>query len=486
MHRITSASRAGRGALAAVAVWLFAGAVLAADRPNVVLFFIDTLRADRVHAYGNPRPTTPNLDALAARGTLFEQAIAQSSWSLPSYSSVFTSLYPPAHNTNETLQMLDPALPRVAGIFRAFGYDTAAFVGGGHLSAIFGMDVGFAKYEDKPHYGSFFHTVPKALSWLESRSEGPSPASTRPFFLMVQGYDVHLPYQAPLGFSELYDPGYRGIVHDLDILRFENAKRISGNVYHYAARTAPGEPPVAEMDVNEDDSVPLDARAAAAPLSARDRAHIVAHYDGALTYADLWLGVFLAALQKRGLLEATLVVVAGDHGEALGEKGVFQHRWDLYDSQLHVPLVVAGPGVSAGRRVRSIVELVDLAPTLLELAGIPRHQGHQGVSLAAFLRPGAAPPELPERTAFSALANAMSARTARWHLVRYADGREELYDLQADPTEQRNVAKEQPRVKEQLESRLLDWYERCRREPAALAAPLSEPDREMFRRSGYW
>jgi arylsulfatase A-like enzyme len=455
-------------------------------RPNVVMFFIDTLRADHVHCYGYERETSPSLDALAARGTLFQNAIAQSSWSLPSYASMFTSLYSSAHHVDEKNQKLAPSLKTLASIFSANGYATAAFVGGSHLSAIFGLDAGFDLYSDRPHFGSLFHTVPPALQWLKEHQR-------KPFFLMVQGYDAHIPYQVPLGFGEMWDPGYQGLIHDLDVLKFKNVHRIADGVFYYPTTTGNGKPmPEApESTDSMEPVVPVSAPIASVALAAKDHRHIVAHYDGAVSYADTWLGYFLERLKAQGLADNTVVLVAGDHGEALGEQGYYRHRWDLYESQIHVPLVFAGPGIAAGRQIPDVVELVDLAPTLLALCGLPPYHAHQGRRLNQYLAPGQEPPRDPSRVAISTLSNCLSARTERWHLLHWSDNTllesRGLYDLTTDPTEQHNLARQQPAVLQQLESALKDWKERTfRPAPETGKATLTAEEQEMFREGGYW
>jgi arylsulfatase A-like enzyme len=456
-------------------------------RPNVVVVFIDTLRADHVHCLGYERETTPSFDSVAAGGTLFETAIAPSSWSLPCYASIFSSLYPPAHGVDELRQYFDKSFLTLPKILGTYGYDTAGFVGGGHLSRIFGLDNGFELYLDQPHFGSFYHTVPEALKWIDRPRDGP-------FFALIQGYDLHAPYQPPLGFAELYDPDYRGPIHDLKVLTSEVLLNITNNVLRRSRPDAAPERLAAAGTRTATDSfssapldVATDARLEHLPLTEADRRHLVAHYDGALTYADSWLGVLVEELRVRSLLENTLLVVAGDHGESLGEHGYYGHRVDLYDEQLRVPLLFSGPGIEASRRVTQVVELVDLAPTLLDLCSIPPCREFQGRSLAAAVRKGSAPPPIDEnRAAFSSLNNRLSVRTSRWHLIHFSTGKTQLFDLAADPTEQTDVGERHPELTRGLLGRALDWYERYRREPRGTGVTLTPDEKAMFKQRGYW
>jgi arylsulfatase A-like enzyme len=495
----------------------------AARPPSVVFFFIDTLRADHVHCLGYDRPTTPQLDDLARRGTLFAQAIAQANESHSSYATVFTSLYPPSHGVLDGALALNPRLQTLAGILQKHGYRTGGFVGGGQLPPESGLGNGFERYWSTPHPGSLMRTVPEALRWLNEQPAGD------PFFLFVQGYDAHGPYSPPLGFGELYDPGYSGIVHQPGFLTLQVLQRVTGNTlgpqvlleYERTPFGSPGHsgrrrtllppalpgatvasPPTGSTTLSTPrwrfDGTPgpagLPARLPAVRtcLTTADVAHLVAHYDGAITYADMWLGIFLDSLRARRRLENTVVVVAGDHGESLGEHGRFGHGFAMYESILHVPLVVSGPGVASHRVVTDVVGLVDLAPTVLELAGIPPLHTHQGRSLAPYLASTAPPPCDPGRVAFSYGADRYSIRTARHHLFftllprtgRTYDLR--LHDLVADPDEHRNLAAEEPALVEQLFSRVKDWQEQT--VPTELAVPsgLNPSLKQRLRLFGYW
>ena len=468
----------GLGLLLGLAGTPAAAAGPSAARPNVVLFYIDTFRADHAHCYGYRRETTPSLDSLAARGTLFETHIAASSWSLPCYGSIFTSLPPPTHGASDLHAVIDRSFTTLAGVMAANGYATAAFVGGAQLTHIFGMDNGFQTYEDEPNFASLFDKVPAALAWLDRHGR------EKPFLLMVQGYDAHQPYDVPLGFADVYDQGYQGLVHDQSLLCYENIPKIAGNVFR-SSGTTPNSPTGVTL--------PAAARSAprsawvSAPLSAADRAHMACHYDGALTYADTWLGYFLEEFEARGFAKNTIVLFGGDHGEGLGEHGYYHHRFDLYDSMIHVPLVIAGPGVAAGRRVKDLVEQVDLAPTILELCSLAPCRAFQGRSLAPYL--SSTPPvpaEGPERIGFSSLTTSVSARTSRWHYIRETPGKRFLYDLVSDPDEQTNLLETQPKVVDWLDGQLTDWLERTYRKPTNAAEQGDASFREILRQGGYW
>lgn len=495
---------------------------------NVILICVDTLRADRLHCYGHSRATSPWIDRLAAGGVLFEQAIAQANWSFPSYSSLFTSLYPPSLRARKSATG-SPAgqgggSRSLAEIFKACGYATAGFVSGGCLSPGLGFAAGFDTYDSTPFMGSFSHTVPAAIDWLARSGE-------QPFFLVVHGYDVHGPYLPPLGFGEMFDPGYRGLVHQPGFLQPRLLVRLHDGAYEPADQIAfspsveldsltparrravlppfdpsnrwrPGptgpalSPAASELAIPPGaveigpGGLPFETPTLVRRPGKEDVEHLRAHYDGALTYADTWLGVLFQSLEASGTASRTVLVLLGDHGEDLGEHGRFDHGVELHDNLLHVPLVVSGPGLARGRRVARVVELLDVAPTLLDLCGLPPAHWHRGRSLSGLLREEepVPPPAGPEPAAFSFDTGQASLRTARWHLIRKAGTppSEQLFDLASDPFESKDVSKDNPDEVSELRGRLLDLAEESMARERPDPASLSEEERSFMGVMGYW
>lgn len=538
MPRSTQPPRRLRAAglpLALAILWLAAGpgSGLAAEAatarpPNVVLFFIDTLRADRVHHLGQPRQTTPSLDRVAAGGASFRRAFSQATWSLPSYSSIFTSRYPPSTGVLSAADRLPGESPTLAEIFSACGYKTAAFTCGGHLAPGHGLERGFGIYRNRTFEVSLATTVPEATDWLGGAASGP-------FFMLIHGLDAHAPYSPPLGFAELYEPAYRGPVHLPGFLRPEVLVDLEDNCFdpelvmgtregpgletlspgmvealvpppdpHEAQASPPSAPRPWTTSLWLGDAPPPGPGAAGElglpyrlpprriPLSRADVEHLRAHYDGAVTYADTWLGLFVEALERAGVRERTLLVVAGDHGEELGEHGRFGHGGQVHDALLHVPLVIAGPGVARSRQVSQVVELVDVAPTLLELCGLPRSRTFQGRSQVPWLRPGEPPAPDESRAAFAAEVQVLSVRTSRWHLIRpIAEGRvppaaAELYEPERDPAELRDLSGQFPEEARLLGSRLTDWLEALPEPPPTAGSSPGERERRARALFGYW
>lgn len=328
-----------------------------AERPrNLLLVSLDTLRADHVSAYGHPRPTTPHLDRLAARGILFENAYSHAPHTAPSHMSLFTSLYPGEHGVRNFEDgggvRLDERVPTLAQLLQRAGYRTRAVVSGGNVAASLGFDRGFARYDERPSAARWVFDA--ALDTLRELA-----AHDAPFFLFVHTYEIHDPYVAPAAFRKLFtDPDYRGSVTGSPE---ELARRAPGG--DYASRHRAFWQAV-------DRQSPADLR------------QLVALYDAGIRVADHHLGRLLRELAALGLEEETAVVVLSDHGEEFGEHGGFIHQ-QVYDEVLRVPLVLRLPGSDAppGRRVSARVRLIDVLPTVLGYLGVPAPAHLRGESL---------------------------------------------------------------------------------------------------------
>lgn len=353
--------------------------------PNVVLITVDTLRPDRLGAYGSQRALTPAIDALAARGTVFESAFTVAPVTLPAHATLLTGRLPARHGIrgNSFYALPETEIP-LAQVLRQQGYRTGAFVGAAVLDGRFGLNRGFDRYDDSVPAGApagliaerrAGTVVASAIEWLAD----PRP---QPFFLWVHLFDPHHPYEAP---------------------------------------------------------EPLGSQFAGAP------------YDAEVAYVDQEIGRLLRALTSRDLTRGTVIVLTSDHGESLGEHGEQTHGVFLYDATLRVPLIMAGPGLPEGKRVRGDpVSLADVMPTLLGLIDVqapPELDGHD-----LFTTP------LPRREFVYAetylprdFYNWSELHALRSSRMKFIDGPvPELYDLQIDPEELENQASGDPRAVEHL------------------------------------
>ena len=430
-------------ALGACSLWLLPGRAQTPQPPpppppqpeakvplNVIVVGFDTTRADHLGAYGYQRDTSPNVDRFASQGVLFERCYSQSNETLAAFASLLTSRLPSeiAPLTYEDFYITShiDTLQSVLGIY---GYETAAFVAGGNLHRNFGFDHAFDVYEDQWNFGSFFHTLPPALEWLDARQ------SEAPFFLFVQGYDAHATYVKPLYFENLFDPGYSGIADEIAYLPLAAENVWNGRYYQDVAPPSiwkTNSRDVHLLGIEIFSLLALQDERMGQPLSQQDLDHITAHYDGCIAHADLHFGLFMDGLRQRGLLDDSLIIVLGDHGEDLMEHGHYNHRISLHDASTHVPLILRFPDLQGhGQRVDATVQLLDVMPTVLDYLDLPAPAYARGRSLLPLLE-GAEPQPPWNPVAFSEGILPMASVRSREHrlvIEGYLAGGEEFQQL---------------------------------------------------------
>lgn len=373
--------------------------------PNVVLISIDTLRADHLGAYGYARATSPNVDALAREGALFENAVSPSSWTLPAHASLLTGVSPYVHGAVAPQNRIRDDVPTLAERLRERGYATEAFVNAPFLSSRYGFARGFDRFHEvRGTEASHHQGVLDAI-----RSE-----RRRPVFFFIHYMDVHTPYQPPPEYNR-----FASVTSQRDVLARQGIE--DGGMLKLLRAVADGE----------------------ATLTPGDRDVLVDLYDGEILAMDAKLGELVATIREH-LSRDTIIIVTSDHGEEFLEHGSLLHGRTLYEEVLHVPLVVAGPGVKPGLRVRSLATLADVPPTILEWANARAAPGMEGGSLAG-LAAGREPDELGGEVALHTLASDRSVelrgiRTAHTKAIHdLRNGRRERYDLRADPAEARSL-----------------------------------------------
>ncbi|GDX83684.1 hypothetical protein LBMAG42_54950 [Deltaproteobacteria bacterium] len=350
------------------------GPSIIAPSPNILLVSMDTVRYDHTSLDGG-RNTTPNLSKLAAEGASWSRAYAVGNESLYSHAALFTGRYPseiafPDYATYS----LPKTATTLASVLRAYGYRTGAFTGGGHVIAAFGFDNGFDTFEaasGATRFGSFFDSVPRAVTWMAE----PDP---RPWFAFVHGYDAHSPYVQRGPF--LHPWGTVGATPRVEAILADPlaVEKLRGSLY-FPDRTPTDFVHAVGRTVLSTDFYRMPAEPAPGErvetLTEAELQHIRDHYDSGLLYADFWLGELLSHVD----LTTTLVIVVADHGEDLLDHGYMNHRAGLWDSTLHVPLVVAGPffgpgGLYDGQH-DELVDLRRVMPTAMLAAGIGTPDG---------------------------------------------------------------------------------------------------------------
>jgi len=427
---------------------------------NLVLITIDCLRADHLGCLGYPKKITPNLDRLASTGTLFTQAISVSHGTPSSFISIFASAYPLMYKGRLWLTDYRTTL---AQLLKEHGYHTAGFHSNPYLSSCCGFSKGFETFHDSlPHrrregqprkanestrcitsarqrlykflrriYAGPAAEYPyckgedlnrKAIPWLHA-----NPSN---FFLWVHYMDAHEPYTLSSRFAYILKGGRVWEVHR-------------------KAHTAPGS------------------------LSPQEVNGLISLYDGGIRYADRMIGSLLRELQRSNTLADTFIIVTADHGQEFLEHEYYGHGLHLYDELIHVPLVITGPGLG-NKVIRQQVSIIDLAPTILDILHIEKPRAFLGKSLlplitAQDVRAGDSEAisegatdvkrEMEPKVRFDRSDRMLSLRTSKWKYI-YTEGKQhELYDLQSDPKETRNLIDAKPEIGAELRAKIVSHIE---------------------------
>jgi arylsulfatase A-like enzyme len=369
------------------------------------------------------------------------------------------------------VENLPPSATTLAEVLQMYDYQTAAFTGGFHISSIYGIDQGFDTYFDEMEYGRLKDVLPRARHWLSRRGD-------KKFFLFLHAYDTHAPYELPKKYQHLYEQDYDGILN-----KFEIDHTLGDNIKGYTLRVENGK---------------------TYQLSQRDIEHWIAQYDSAITYMDKQIGDFLNYLERLKLMDNTIVIFLGDHGEALLDHSYIlrSRHGDIYEEGIHVPLIIKLPRQLYAKSRKSVidtqVQLIDLMPTILEWLNIPTPHQVQGRSLVALIN-GTAPPDF-NKFVFSIGASGgwmpwrSCIRSQEWKLLQFRDGasseaRYELYHLPTDPREQNNLIDTQPEIARTLKERLKQWENKvvsAKRYEALLDRALGRQMKRRMRERGYW
>jgi arylsulfatase A-like enzyme len=435
---------------ATLIVLLSASVGRGADKPNVLFIAIDDLNDWIGCLQGHPQAQTPHMDRLAARGTLFTNAHCQSPLCNPSRASLLLGLRP----TTTGIYGLSPAPRQLPGLrdrvtlpqhFAAHGYRTFAtgkiFHGG--TGAGGGRQNAPPEFQVTAPFGGVGTRPPKKLIGPTPMGDNPlmdwgvwpldnddtgkgdyqvatwtaeqikSAPKDQPFFIAAGFFLPHVPCYATQKWFDLYPDDDSVLPKILETDR-EDTPRFSWYLHWKLP-----EPRLKWVKEN------------------KQWRNLVRSYLASTSFVDAQIGRLLDALAEAGVADNTIVVVWGDHGWHLGEKGITGKN-TLWDRGTRVPLIFAGPGVKSGQRCTQPAELLDIYPTLIELAGLPKRGDLEGLSLVPQLRNSATKRERPAITSHNQGNHGI--RSERWRYIRYADGSEELYDLQADPDEWHNLA----------------------------------------------
>ncbi|MGH9328938.1 MAG: sulfatase-like hydrolase/transferase [Vicinamibacterales bacterium] len=393
--------------------WIGNGGARRSDL-NLLVISLDTTRADRLRPYGFQEIETPALDRLAEEGVLFRQAATAAPLTLPAHTTIFTSRVPPAHGVRDNGGFfVDPSETTLAETLREQGFRTGAFVGAYVLDSKWGLDQGFETYFD----------------------------------------DFDLTKYRAISLGAIQRPGNEVVDKAIEWLNGVASQRFFGWVHLYDPHT-PYEPPE-----------PFRSRYPGRP------------YLGEIAFTDSQVGRLVDFLRERGLLDRTVVVVVGDHGESLDDHGEGSHGFFIYESVVRVPLIIRAPldGLR-GRQVADVVRTLDIAPTVAELLGVSKSRGAAGVSLVPLMT-GAAPELGLEAYSESTYplyhygwSDLRALRSGRFKLI--AAPRPELYDLEQDPGERANLFDERRQLADRMLARLAELEKRL----AKTERPKGEPE----------
>lgn len=482
----------------AATIIALAGCGPAQSPPNILLLSIDTLRADHLGCYGNDmwdRSPSPTLDRLASQGILFERCFAPRGQTVPSIASMLTGKYPISHSVRENHMLLSEKHITFIQRMKQNGYVTAGFAS--NLSMYLLPDKessgpswwarGLETFSDG-YGGNLWQETKGAdiedqwswdgriekqtLEWIDRHD----PKKGKPFFLWAHFYDTHKPYMPHESCPDFY-PDYEG----------------------------PLVPPVIEKNGRQKDRVTAyinEATRTNRPLPEKDHKRVLAWYDASLYGIDQRIDRILKALEEKGMLDNTWIFFTSDHGDELGDhNNYYYHGASIYDSVLWIPLIVKGPGTPIGQRRDSLVQNVDIAPTLLELAGVKVPSDMEGLSLLNVLREN---DESGKR----------EHAVAEWQdqIYSYSDGRfkyicnpngvcpvkppyikggcfpydfEELYDIIEDPLESRNILSGNEDVANGLKKKLWKWVGREGHERKMKREQANKEILELMKALGY-
>ena len=412
---------------------------VACSNCNVIIIGMDTVGASHISSFGYNRQTTPTVDQLAHNGFAFTQDISPASWTVPSFMSLFTDLYPTEHKvTNKysvfnptqqvvsNLDKLSPGTETLATQFKKLGYITGGFTGDAGVGAQFGYGDGFDTYYDATTFGSIATSSTKALSWLQANTN-------KKFFMFLHGYDAHGSFKSPDNIAQtgMFVP-----------------KNYTGPL----TGTVPEEAGLREQQLVQ----PLN-------LTPADYVFLNGIYDSKIRDEDTRIASFLSSIKQMGLDKNTVVVVLADHGEEWGEHGGVDHGQSLYDELVRVPLIFNIPGVKQHAQITQQVSSLDVAPTLFDILGVKPDSKYQSQERGTSLLPlmenkTIAKQDVFTETDYREFTHIRSLRTADgWkYIITEQTGKEELYNLNKDPGEHNNLISTETTMAQTLRKKVRD------------------------------
>ena len=406
---------------------------------NIVMVSFDALQAAHVHSLGYPRDITPTIDAMAAKGFNFTNALSTSSWTVPAAMTWFTgvsasehklfnkfAVYNPPNNKLSKMRELAPNLVTLAEVLKQNGYATGGFTGDAGMSGIFGYSLGFDEYFDKIKFGGMDKSIPLALNWIKANKD-------KKFFLFLHGYDAHGQHVPEGGYDyrfvdKGYDKKYTGSKEEQEALREEGLAK------------------------------------GAVAMRDEDIRFWRAIYDEKIQRTDADFKKFLEEYDKLGLTGKTIFILTSDHGTECFEHGHTDHGFSLYDELVHVPLVIKLPNRADGKVITNQISSLNVMPTVLDLLDVkvPENVAKQmrGTSLVPALQGQSMTDDAYFETDYRHYTYKRGIQTKEgWKFIYTLENKtRELYNMKTDPGEKKNLVEAEPKLAYELEQRVFGYF----------------------------
>lgn len=420
-------------------------------KDNVVLIIIDTVRMNSLGCYGNSLRPTNNIDAIAADGVRFDQAISTSGWTLPAVASLFTGAWPTVHGglgRNVTLTRIRDEIPTAAEIFKKEGFNTLGFANAAFVSPLLGMDRGFDLFD---HRHTYNWNVRRADETVDAAIEQIKKNRSKRNFIMIHLFDPHLDYDPPEGYKFKYTRG----------------------------RTTP--PPPIKMET----CLQMYTENGKAPPRPEDVGYVAGVYLGEINFMDEQIGRLVRTLKDLGLYDHTTLIVTADHGEEFWDHSGFEHGHTLYDELIRIPLILKLPSriKPAKQVVKAQVRFVDVAPTLFGIMGIVKPETFVGESLMPLVmgETGEHRDAFSESTMYGP--QMISWRGERYKYILHLDPKSgeagpvgttgKLYDWREDPGEKSELSNQRPEIAREMRAELLEFYGNLLRAAENMSKPAT-------------
>lgn len=419
-----------------IGIKFYPGLIHSNKKPNLIIISLDGLQSKHLDSYGYPLHTTPNLDAFLNQSTLFTKTVSPSSWTVPTHMSIFTSMYPSEHKVVNkfseydpktgkgiiaNLKNLSPNAVTLAEILKNNGYVTGGFTGDAGVGPQFGFKQGFDTYFETESFGGLSGSVPKAIEWLTANKD-------KPFFLFLHGYDVHGQHEPAGGFDYRFvTKPYTG--------KYTGSKIEQGKLREEAL-----------------------ANGGTLKMSDEDISFWRAIYDEKINRMDVEFKNFMDQVKGLNVLDNTVVMVISDHGTEFFEHNSIDHGATLYGELVDTLFAIHKPRQKDGKKVDQLVSTFDILPTALDLLGIknPVPQQTKGIDLVPSLSGKNVAHDVFSETDYRLFTFKRSLQTPDgWKLILTLDsGKKELYDLNNDPKELKNLILDNPSKGYELEQKL--------------------------------